>query len=71
MEYKDLIKDPYYRDAWLTSKANELGRLAQGISNRFKGTNTIFFIQRNQVPHGRTVKFAPSAQRKKNKIAQE
>ena len=58
MEYKDLIKDPYYRDAWLTSKANELGRLAQGVSNRFKGTNTIFFIHRNQVPHGRTVTYA-------------
>ena len=27
MEYKDLIKDPEYREDWLLSKSNELGRL--------------------------------------------
>ena len=25
MEYKDLIKDPEFRDDWLLSKSNELG----------------------------------------------
>eukprot|EP00978_Attheya_sp_CCMP212_P040157 scaffold216216_cov26-Attheya_sp.AAC.1 len=31
---------------------NELGRLAQGWGNN-KGTNTIFFIERGQIPQGR------------------
>jgi hypothetical protein len=35
--------------------ANELGRLAQGVSNRYKGTNTLFFIPRKNVPGDRTV----------------
>ena len=57
MEYRDLIKDPHYRDDWLRSAANELGNLAQGVGNRVKGTNTIFFIHKHQVPKGRTVTF--------------
>jgi hypothetical protein len=32
---------------------NELGRLAQGIENREKGTNTIFFIPHSQIPPNR------------------
>lgn len=31
MEYKDLIKGPDYREDWLLSKSNELGRLLQGV----------------------------------------
>jgi hypothetical protein len=41
MEYRQLIKDPITRDAWQLSAANEFGRLAQGVSRRVKGTNTI------------------------------
>ncbi len=33
--------------------ANEFGRLAQGVGTRIKGTNTIHFIQKNQVPQER------------------
>jgi hypothetical protein len=44
MEYRHLIKSAKHQDAWAHSFANELGRLAQGIANREKGTNTIFFI---------------------------
>jgi hypothetical protein len=38
---------------WAHSFANELGRLAQGIGNREKGTNTICFIPHSQIPHNR------------------
>jgi hypothetical protein len=58
MEYKDLIRDPHYRDDWMISSANELGRLAQGVGDRVKGTNTIFFITKDKVPDGRTVTYA-------------
>ena len=44
MEYRELITDPRTRDVWLRSSANEFGCLAQGVGNRVKGTNTIFFI---------------------------
>jgi hypothetical protein len=31
MEYKDLIRDPHYRDNWMISSAKELGHIAQGV----------------------------------------
>ena len=41
MEYKDLIKDPEFRDDWLLSKSNKLGRLLQGggKKQRWHATN--------------------------------
>jgi hypothetical protein len=56
-EYRQLIADPQTRDVWLHSAANEFGRLAQGVKNRKKGSNTINFIHRSQVPTGRTVTY--------------
>ena len=47
------MRDPKYKKTWSQSAANEFGRLAQGVGGRFKGTNTIFFIHKNQVPHER------------------
>ena len=41
MEYKDLIKDPEFRDDWLRSKSNELGRLLQEIGRNADGTQRI------------------------------
>jgi len=38
---------------WSQSAANEFGRLTQGVGGRFRGTNTTFFIYKNQVPHKR------------------
>jgi hypothetical protein len=39
--------------------ANELGRLAAGVGDRMSsGTNTIFFISKNQVPTGRKATYA-------------
>merc|ERR1711966_548503 len=52
LEYRDLLKDPELRDTWSKSLANELGRLAQGIRD-IKGTNTIFFIPKNEIPQDR------------------
>ena len=41
-------------EEWLTSMANEIGRLAQGVlPNVPEGTNTIFFISRTDLPPGR------------------
>jgi hypothetical protein len=54
LEYRQLIKRDAYRDIWTHSYANELGRLAQGVGDRIQGTNTIFFIRKDQVPKGRT-----------------
>jgi hypothetical protein len=54
MEYRHLIKSPKHHDAWAHSFANDLGRLAQGIGNREKGTNTIScLIPHSQIPHNR------------------
>ena len=49
MEYRDLVKRPEKREQWLRSLANELGRLAQGIRD-IKGTNTIYFIPKADIP---------------------
>jgi hypothetical protein len=44
---------------WTTSMANELGRLSQGVGTRMKtGTETIFYIRRDQVPPGRKATYA-------------
>ena len=40
------------------SVGNKLGRLANGIKNRVRATNTIVFIRKGQVPSGRTVTYA-------------
>ena len=51
-------------DIWKTSLSNEFGRLAQGVGKHrptkdyVKGTNTIFFIPRNQVPADAKVTYA-------------
>jgi hypothetical protein len=56
-EYKELSKDPATSKLWTRSFANELGRLAQGVGDRLKGTNTCFFIPKSAVPHGRSVTY--------------
>ena len=56
-EYKQLSKDPATSKLWTRSFANELGRLAQGVGDRLKGTNTCFFIPKSAVPNGRTVTY--------------
>ena len=53
MTYCRLMKDPELRKIWIPSLANEFGRLAQGIGGRIKGTNTIRFIHKRQIPSDR------------------
>ena len=45
LEYRHLMKGEEYRDIWGKSYGNELGRLAQGIGDNIKGTDTIFSQQ--------------------------
>jgi hypothetical protein len=57
LEYRHLIKDEKTKHLWTRSFANELGRLAQGVADRHKGTNTIFFIGHDAVPKDRKVTY--------------
>ena len=54
LEYRHLIANPKTRATWTHLYGNELGRLAQGMQGRAKGTDTIFFIPRHMVPKDRT-----------------
>jgi hypothetical protein len=42
LNYRQLLVHPKYKKAWSVSSANEFGRLAQGVGDRIKGTNTAF-----------------------------
>jgi hypothetical protein len=53
LKYRQLMCESKYNETWSKSAANEFGRLAQGVGGIYKGTNTIFFIHKNQVPHDR------------------
>jgi hypothetical protein len=53
LKYRQLIRDPKHKKIWSTSAANKFGCLAQGVRGRVKGTNTIFFICKNQIPKDR------------------
>ena len=53
MTYRRLRKNADTRKIWSTSAANEFGRLAQGIGGRIKGTNTIYFINKREIPKDR------------------
>ena len=50
MEYRYLIGNPKYRALRRKSYRNELGRLAQGIPGRVKGTDNVFFIGKVDIP---------------------
>jgi hypothetical protein len=53
LEYRQLIANPKTRATWAHLYGNKLGRLAQGIPGRAKGTDTIFFIPQHKVPRER------------------
>ena len=54
--YTQLIHEPK-KDTWTTAFSNDIGRLAQGVGNRVKGTNKIFFIHHSEVPEGKIVTY--------------
>eukprot|EP00804_Cyclotella_cryptica_P020090 CCRYP_014884-RA/>CCRYP_014884-RA protein AED:0.24 eAED:0.24 QI:0/0/0/0.75/0.33/0/4/0/1279 len=53
LEYRQLLKHPKFRDVWNRSASDEFGRLAQGIGGRIKGTDTIRFIHKHEIPQDR------------------
>ena len=53
LQYRQLIRHPRFKEAWNISAANEFGRLAQGCGDRVKGTDTIFFIHKHEIPANR------------------
>ena len=56
-EYRHLIKEANAA-TWRKSFSNELGRLTKGVGDIMKsGTETLFFIRRDQVPEGRKVTY--------------
>ena len=56
LEFRQLIKLDKYRDIWMHSFVNELGRLAQGIHD-IPGTDTIKFIPFTEVPDNEAVTY--------------
>ena len=57
LKYWHLIRGPN-GDTWIRALANDLGRLAQGVSTRMPtGTNTVFFVAKSATPHGRKVTY--------------
>ena len=48
-EYRHLIKHPKYKGVWNKSAANEFGQQAQGVGGRIKGTDTVRFIQKEDI----------------------
>ena len=52
LQYKQLLKNPKYRETYMKAAGNEVGRLAQGYG-KIKGTNTIFFIKPEDIPRDR------------------
>ena len=50
MEYRQLMKSPKYRNLYKNSYIKELGRLTQVIPDIVKGTNTIFVIDKVDMP---------------------
>lgn len=50
LKCQQLLNDPQYWVVWSTSSANEFRQLAQGIGNRMKGMDTIYFVHKQQLP---------------------
>jgi hypothetical protein len=53
LEYRHLISNHKTRSTWTHLYRNKIGRLAQEMPGRNTGTNTIFFIKKNQAPQDR------------------
>ena len=50
LEYRHLLKHPKLKKLWGRGHAKEVGRLAQGLSGIVKGTDTIKFIPKGDIP---------------------
>ena len=50
MEYRQVMKTPKYRALYEKAYAKEIGRLAQVMPGLAGGTETIFFVNKGEVP---------------------
>ena len=50
LEYRHLLNSPKYREIWGRGHAKEVGRLAQGLPGIVQGTDTIKFIEKEDIP---------------------
>ncbi len=53
LKYRQLMQSQKHKETWSKSSANEFGRLANGVGGCVKGTNTIKFVHRRNVPSKR------------------
>ena len=53
LEYCHLMRRPEYQEVWGKAFGKEIGRLVQGIPGIVEGTDTIDFIEKQNVPHDR------------------
>ena len=53
LNYRQLRRDPKYKAKWNISAANKFECLANGVRGRIKGTKTIKFIRKRDVPENR------------------
>ena len=52
LNYRQLMRNPKYKNNWSISSANEFGQIANGVGRRInKSTNMITFIRRKDIPH--------------------
>ena len=64
LEYRHMIEHPKFRDDSLKSGANEFYQLFQGSKSetdgtqQIEGTNTLFWINKKQVPKNKTATYA-------------
>jgi hypothetical protein len=50
LNYRQLMQSQKHKETWSKSSANEFGRLGNGVGGRVKGTNTIKFVHRRDIP---------------------
>eukprot|EP00804_Cyclotella_cryptica_P027244 CCRYP_014352-RA/>CCRYP_014352-RA protein AED:0.30 eAED:0.30 QI:0/0/0/1/1/1/2/0/568 len=53
LNYCQLLRHPVHHGDWTISSTNQFGRLAQGVGGRIRGTDTIRFIHKADIPHDR------------------
>ena len=50
LNYRQLMQSQKHKEIWSKSSANKFVRLANGVGGRIKGTNTIKFINKHNIP---------------------
>ena len=53
LEYRHLIQQLKYTNAWWHLSGNNIGQLTQGMLDRNEDTSTIFFIHKEAIPDNR------------------